>query len=90
MSSLVENSQVLVDGRPAIVKRSVSDQNRLNFFSPATPRPQVVASRPVVGQWKDKWITPKYGQNVVPNPDPASHIDFEAWANAFSEVYDAS
>lgn len=90
MSNLIENTQVLVDGRPAIVKRSVSDQNRLNFFAPVSPRPKVVGGRPVVGQWKDKWITPKYGQVVVSNPDPASHIDFEAWTNAFSEVYGTS
>lgn len=54
-----------------------------------SPRPIEIAGRPAVGQWADKKFNHLRG-TIVDNPDPSTHIDFEAWIDAFDQVYGES
>jgi len=67
-----------VDGLPAV-------QLGADKFFIGNPKPGVA-----VGQYTNKLARLSWDAKVEENPDTDTHIDYEAWADAFHEVYSRS
>lgn len=97
--SLQEGDQVLVNDRPAVVARCPAGY--LALYSPGTPRPFYILGRPVTGQPSGHWIKLAGGaspasihqwnladfiESIGINTDPDTHVDRDAWLQAYQEV----
>lgn len=60
------------------------------LFRFPSPRPIELLGRPLVGQWADKELQQYRVADCTPNPDPATYMDYEAWSDAFHQIYSES